>query len=491
MPIDHYYNRSETNSSSPQLSDQSPDHNSALEITYISNNQLSSYSSFTISIPPLNSHVYDDNVQDDEDDEDDDELGRFDYPLDADDIRLFLNSRSYSSVETVVNDPSGHRSIDGLQAQQSRIRRRYAVYGHRSSQYPAEQNHQPHYTTTATIVSSPIAYDPPESLLSLHTNEESGFSYQDDQSGGGYNRYYMDNDIDDVHFSNGLPFITLEQSGGDNTLSVADTPTDTTTSDALGLGWSYQAVQYPHQSSRRASRLISDSSNQVLFTALDPTYREGPVLRERLLFLSDYFMNMDILCQPNLSSDQSFEPDCDLPRSIVDIPATVLDRHVDHLGTYQSSDIQSQSAVTLFQSQNNQQTLHNHSFSDPVLNTPVSPTSDHLPYSPFVSSLNTPLSSFIDSIAKFPLSTVFCACFEAQLEKLQALLLDSNGNLLPFSQIKHIRPNDITDSIDDLAHLEYSINQLRNIPHFGRQNTKPTYRSWIIISRLVTMLFHK
>ncbi|KAI8928895.1 hypothetical protein BC831DRAFT_446280, partial [Entophlyctis helioformis] len=56
---------------------------------------------------------------------------------------------------------------------------------------------------------------------------------------------------------------------------------------------------------------------------------------------------------------------------------------------------------------------------------------DHRRYSPFLSRLSAPLPAFLDSIATFPLASVFAASFEARLESLQLLLLDETAPSLP------------------------------------------------------------
>ncbi|KAH6571164.1 hypothetical protein BASA60_007285 [Batrachochytrium salamandrivorans] len=415
-----------------------------------------------------------------DDEEEYDELDHIDYPIETADIYRMIQLDSYSHARPFPTIFSSSQDLGQVgEHDDQRLQRRYAIRGqNRLGRARPRRRLSDYVVAISATINHGNSYN---SSMNLQLDSDDSIDPTHTQ----YNRYMDHDNAEDteaVEYAAGeAQYATLRHSRRVNR-TRAESSFDSDTSDPLGLDWPYEVFQYP-PSARALQHEQTQTEHSVTSTAgvasAMSTGRLSP--QQRLLTLSNSFSHI------NLRSAQS------IPAAAI---STTLEQQEDTAGS-DSGDFISNSyshslSNTIYSAPFNNSVNHYSSISAPALprnfdreslfgyrgghhtsshtttNAFLEERMDTSPYAPFVNSLKTPLPNFLDSVSVFPLSTIFSACFETQLAKLQTMLLDENGDLLSIRQVQHIRPTDIANSIDDLQHLEDSISRLRNVPHVGR-----------------------
>ncbi|KAH6565349.1 hypothetical protein BASA62_007347 [Batrachochytrium salamandrivorans] len=388
-----------------------------------------------------------------DDEEEYDELDHIDYPIETADIYRMIQLDSYSHARPFPTIFSSSQDLGQVgEHDDQRLQRRYAIRGqNRLGRARPRRRLSDYVVAISATINHGNSYN---SSMNLQLDSDDSIDPTHTQ----YNRYMDHDNAEDteaVEYAAGeAQYATLRHSRRVNR-TRAESSFDSDTSDPLGLDWPYEVFQYP-PSARALQHEQTQTEHSVTSTAAQsiparrsqqqpsrhPEQQEDTAGSDSGDFISNSYSH-------SLSNTIYSAPFNNSVNHYSSISAPALPRNFDR--------------ESLFGYRGG-----HHTSSHTTTNAFLEERMDTSPYAPFVNSLKTPLPNFLDSVSVFPLSTIFSACFETQLAKLQTMLLDENGDLLSIRQVQHIRPTDIANSIDDLQHLEDSISRLRNVPHVGR-----------------------
>ncbi|KAH6601777.1 hypothetical protein BASA61_001804 [Batrachochytrium salamandrivorans] len=378
-----------------------------------------------------------------DDEEEYDELDHIDYPIETADIYQMIQLDSYSHARPFPTIFSSSQDLGQVgEHDDQRLQRRYAIRGqNRLGRARPRRRLSDYVVAISATINHGNSYN---SSMNLQLDSDDSIDPTHTQ----YNRYMDHDNAEDTEAAEyavgEAQYATLRHSRRVNR-TRAESSFDSDTSDPLGLDWPYEVFQYPPSAralQHEQTQTEHSHSRSQQQPSRHPEQQEDTAGSDSGDFISNSYSH-------SLSNTIYSAPFNNSVNHYSSISAPPLPRNFDR--------------ESLFGYRGG-----HHTSSHTTTNAFLEERMDTSPYAPFVNSLKTPLPNFLDSVSVFPLSTIFSACFETQLAKLQTMLLDENGDLLSIRQVQHIRPTDIANSIDDLQHLEDSISRLRNVPHVGR-----------------------